>query len=275
MMRSLVVEPLPDAAAAASWTTAEERAAAAAFGSEQRLREYLGWRAVVRRRLGRATAIGYDAVGAPVVENRPGVRIAVSHCRGHVVVGFADGPCGVDIERRDRNFGRIAARYLTEAERALSDDEAWLGVAWCAKEALYKAAGRRELDLRGDLRLLRADLRSGAAGFSAGRSVEGEAGAFEPGDAAAGPAATTDGADVSDAPLVRGASGAVVAGADVLRTGASGPEGIGDGVSAGPEPPACLLPLTGCGRIEGRIGDGGPVRLVAWWNEEMILVSTV
>lgn len=223
MMRTLVVEPPADAEAAAAWTTPEERSTAAGFGSERRAREYLGWRTVVRRHLGRGTAIGYDAVGAPTVEGCAPVRIGVSHCRGYVAVGFADGPCGVDIERRDRDFSRVVRRYLTPEEEALAADEVWPGAAWCAKETLYKLAGRRELDLRDDLRLLRAELRC----CGAERSAESEA----------------------ELSAARAA----------LR----------------PESVSGRLPERGWGEVVGRIGDGGPVRLAVWWDEELIVVHTV
>lgn len=161
MMRSLVVEPQADAEAAAEWATAEERSAAAAFVSARRAREFLAWRAVVRRRLGRDAAIGYDAAGAPVVTNREGVHLSVAHAAGHIAVLFADAPCGVDIESAARDFSRVAQRCLTPDERALSSSPLWPGIAWCAKEALYKLGGRSGLDLRRDLRLERADLEAG------------------------------------------------------------------------------------------------------------------
>lgn len=67
MIRKLLVEPPMTAEEAVRWTTPEERAEAAAFGSERRRTEFLGWRALVRRELGTDVQIGYDAVGAPVL----------------------------------------------------------------------------------------------------------------------------------------------------------------------------------------------------------------
>lgn len=158
MMRTLVVRPLADERDAAAWATREELAAAAAFPSELRRREYLGWRALVRERLGRDAAIAYDDAGAPVVIDREGVHLSVSHAAGWVALLLADAPCGVDIESADRDFSCVARRCMTDDERRLSDSPLWPGVAWCAKEALYKLAGRSGLDLRRDVRLERADL---------------------------------------------------------------------------------------------------------------------
>lgn len=165
----LIIEaPWPEGEAAA-WATAEERAAAAAFGSERRRREYLTWRALVRRELGRDVHIAYDAVGAPVLENRP-EYLSVSHCDGRVAVCLSLRRCAVDIEPVTRNFGRVLSRYMTPEELALADDPLLPAAVWCAKETLYKYAGRRELDLLRDLRITEADL---AAGCLAGRIAGG------------------------------------------------------------------------------------------------------
>ena len=79
--------------------------------------------------------------------------------------------CAVDIEPATRDFRRAASRYLTPEEEALSDDPLLPGIVWCAKETLYKYAGRRELDFRRDLHVVRLDL---AAGTLAGRIGNGE-----------------------------------------------------------------------------------------------------
>lgn len=168
MFRLFVERPM-SASDAAPWATPDELASAAAF-PPARQAEWLSWRAIVRREVCREfgcrpaeIAIAYNETGAPVVEGAA-VHAAVSHCRGSVAVGLSDAPCAVDIESLDRNFGRIASRYMTPAEQALSDDPRWPAVVWSVKETLYKYAGRKELDLLCDLRVEQAD-------FSAGRLV--------------------------------------------------------------------------------------------------------
>ena len=150
MRRLFVEEPLPFGEAT-SWATPEECAAAARF-APARAREYLAWRAIVRREVGRDARIGYNAVGAPVLENYP-YLLTVSHGAGRVAVGISERRCAVDIERLDRNFLRILSRYLTPDEQRLSAHPHFPAVAWCAKEVLYKYAGRREADLLRDLRI--------------------------------------------------------------------------------------------------------------------------
>ena len=154
MIPALWTSPPLTAEESARWTTSEERAAAAGFVSERRRAEFLT----------------YDALGAPVLTNRA-VHISVAHCAGRIAVCASPERCAVDIEPATRDFRRAASRYLTPEEEALSDDPLLPGIVWCAKETLYKYAGRRELDFRRDLHVVRLDL---AAGTLAGRIGNGE-----------------------------------------------------------------------------------------------------
>lgn len=100
------------------------------------------------------------------------VHVAVSHCAGSIAVAFADTPCAVDVESAARDFGRVVSRYMTVEEQALSDMPWWPAVVWCAKETLYKFAGRRELDLLRDLRIEEVDFHTASL---VGRICDGEA----------------------------------------------------------------------------------------------------
>lgn len=136
----LLVRSLMTEAEAAPWATEQELSEAASFGSMQRRREYLTWRAVLRQQLGADLKIAYNEVGAPILPDRE-EYISVSHTRDRVVVMLSDKRVGVDIERLDRRFGRILSKYLTPREQALSSDNRFHAAAWCAKEAIYKWAG--------------------------------------------------------------------------------------------------------------------------------------
>ncbi len=136
-----------------SQVSAAEWAEAEGFGSLQRQREWLSWRALVHRVLGADAEVRYNAVGAPYVVGSS-CRISVSHSKGCVAVLFSDRQCAVDVERLDRNFQRIKAKYLTAEEQRLGDDVRFLAAAWSAKEALYKYAGEPGLDLLEDLHVL-------------------------------------------------------------------------------------------------------------------------
>ena len=150
-MVNLIVEALPAVYLCCdALIVAEDVASAMRFQNEKRRREHLAWRRIVRRELGAGAHIDYNDVGAPVVdvEDR---WISVAHGGESVAVAIADKPVGVDIESLDRDFDRVAPRYMTEAEIALSDDKRWACFVWCAKEAMYKLYGRRGVELRGEL----------------------------------------------------------------------------------------------------------------------------
>ena len=166
MFRLFLSAPLSDAEAAA-WATPDELLYARTLDSGRRRREWLSWRAIARREVAAATGcaaqevlLTYNEVGAPVIGNCP-LHLAVSHCTGSVAVALSDAPCAVDVESLDRDFGRVASRYMTPVEAALCDDPRWPAVVWSAKETLYKYAGRRELDLLRDLRVEQPDWSTG------------------------------------------------------------------------------------------------------------------
>lgn len=99
-------------------------------GFARRVAERAAWRAIVRRRLGDDTEIGYNKNGAPVLGAGRGY-ISVSHTKGWVSVIWSSEPCAIDIERRDRRLSAAAAeRY---GIGTIED--------WCALEARYKYSG--------------------------------------------------------------------------------------------------------------------------------------
>lgn len=175
-MNRLFIEPPMTLDRVAGLVSAEDRALASGLSPESRRREFLTWRAIVRRELGAGVRIEYDASGAPSVSNvripddaseAPCVvgskyHIGVTHCAGRVAVYICDARCAVDIEPESRDFSRVAPRYMSAGERALSDDALLPAVVWCAKEALYKYAGRQGLDFLHDLHIDMVDLAAGS-----------------------------------------------------------------------------------------------------------------
>ena len=151
----LCVEPLWPEELAAGAVTEADRTAAAGFASARRRREFLSWRAVLYRELGHPVQVTYDPSGAPRLPAGEGF-VGVSHSRGQVAVRWSpSNPCAVDIESPERDFEKVAARYLTAEERALGGACAeWLCIAWCAKECLYKLGRERGADLLRDIRLI-------------------------------------------------------------------------------------------------------------------------
>ena len=119
------------------------------YGSASRRCEVLAWRAIVRRELGAEVAISHDDYGAPKVD-KPNIHISVSHSRDRVAVLFSSGVCAVDIESVERDFRRVASRYLSAEEQALAEQYDLFGAMWCAKEAMYKYHRRGGIDFLRD-----------------------------------------------------------------------------------------------------------------------------
>ena len=163
-MVNLFVEPIsPIFACCDTLIVAEDVASASRFQREARRAEHLSWRRIVRRELGREVTIGYNDVGAPIVDS-PNIYISIAHAKERMVaVAIADRRVGVDIEAMDRDFERVASRYMSAEERMLSADEAWYAMVWCAKEAMYKLRGRRGIDLMEDMHVVSYDATLGKA----------------------------------------------------------------------------------------------------------------
>jgi phosphopantetheinyl transferase len=91
-----------------------------------------------------------DEFGKPYLENSF-FEISISHSREFVVVMAGPHPVGIDIQKLVGKIDSIAHKFLREEEAASlngQDRLEHLHVYWGAKEALYKAYGRRQLDFR-------------------------------------------------------------------------------------------------------------------------------
>lgn len=181
----LLVAPIEELEVLQSKATAEELNSVEGISAPSRRRERLAWRILLREFLAETGAdagateavaaavergaeteamvvasdfrIEYAASGAPQIINSDFSYISVSHSRTHVAVMLSHRACGVDIESVERNFDRVADRYISAEERALSCEEWWPAAIWAAKEALYKMIQREGVDLRRDLRIINFD----------------------------------------------------------------------------------------------------------------------
>ena len=126
------------------------------LNGERRRSEWLAVRAALRETFPETDlSIVYSPEGAPLLSGN-GRFISVSHTEGYAAVLLSDRPCGVDIERPNRNFGRVASRFLSEKERQRFG-EARYGILWGAKEALFKAGGKSGVDFQRDMEILRIE----------------------------------------------------------------------------------------------------------------------
>ena len=146
----LVVEPILPLAELEATADERDLRSTEGFTSASRRAERLAWRRVLRR-ISPDAEVEYNASGAPLLKNSPYTHISVSHCHDCVAVALSCEMCGVDVELRERNFERVAERYISQAERALCSEAWWLAAVWSAKECLYKMGGREGVDFRHDI----------------------------------------------------------------------------------------------------------------------------
>ena len=156
MSSRIVIERIATEEALRATATAADLAVVEQYGSASRRCESLAWRAIVREELGVEVAIAYDEYGAPVVDI-PNIYISVSHSRDMVAVLFAERVCAVDIESAERDFCRVADRYLSQEERLIADEYGLYAEMWSAKEAMYKYYRKGGLDLTRDISITAYD----------------------------------------------------------------------------------------------------------------------
>lgn len=82
--------------------------------------------------------IAYEATGAPVLADT-GVKISITHSYPFAGIALSQTAIGLDIERIQPKFLKVAHKFLNAEElRLFSDDAEKLTTAWAVKEALYK-----------------------------------------------------------------------------------------------------------------------------------------
>ncbi|MCB0380617.1 MAG: 4'-phosphopantetheinyl transferase superfamily protein [Flavobacteriales bacterium] len=111
--------------------------------SESRLKQWLSVRLLLNEIYSDAS-ITYDKFGKPMLSN--GVEISISHAGDYAVIALnSTKKCGIDIEQISSKVERIKEKFLSldELEKVTSLEE--LTLFWCAKEALYKLYGKKEL----------------------------------------------------------------------------------------------------------------------------------
>ncbi|WP_295767867.1 4'-phosphopantetheinyl transferase superfamily protein [uncultured Mucilaginibacter sp.] len=97
-----------------------------------------------------------DVHGKPYLVNLP-YHISLSHSFDYAAVMISRSrPVGIDIEQVKQKVERIAPKFLTPAERAVIDAQHTINqlyVCWCAKEAIYKCYGQKEVSFLDNIAL--------------------------------------------------------------------------------------------------------------------------
>jgi phosphopantetheinyl transferase len=122
-----------------------------------RKKQWLAYRILIRSLLSpRIYQVEYDEAGKPFLAGSH-YHISVTHSGdlAGVIISSA-GLAGIDIEKVRPKIEKVADRFMhpDEIDRiAESDRTRMLTMAWCAKEALYKMYGRKNLDFKEHIRL--------------------------------------------------------------------------------------------------------------------------
>lgn len=118
--------------------------------NERRKSEWLAARYLLQQMLGSQVYCYSDEFGKPLLQdsNR---HLSISHSKGLAAVVVSDNPIGVDIQEITPKIQRVAHKFMRTAElKTLSETHSTehLHIYWGAKEALYKAHGKKGLDFR-------------------------------------------------------------------------------------------------------------------------------
>lgn len=147
----------PTLLAGLSLTISEQEDLATISHPVQRI-EWLACRVAIRQLVeaqgGRYWGLQKDEFGKPHLIDSTW-HISLSHTAGWAAaVLHQSRPVGVDIEPIRDQFRRVVPRVLSDSEIAhAAGDLNRLAVYWCAKEALYKLYGKRQLTFRDHLHI--------------------------------------------------------------------------------------------------------------------------
>lgn len=134
----------------------EEKKTFAAFKSDQRKKQWLAYRHLLKEMTSeRGLKIHYSKEGKPYIPGSVS-GISVSHTDEYAAVIIAENAeAGIDIELPKPRILKIRNRYLhPEEDKFISDgDIEELTLYWCAKEALYKLNGRKNIDFKSQLKI--------------------------------------------------------------------------------------------------------------------------
>jgi 4'-phosphopantetheinyl transferase len=119
---------------------------------------WLGTRVLLRKMLNTDAYIDVDvdAHGKPYLKNFP-QHISLSHSFDYAAVMIsADKEVGIDIELVKRKIERVALKFMSPEEMAFIDEARrveHLYICWCAKEAVYKLHGKKNVSFLQNIRL--------------------------------------------------------------------------------------------------------------------------
>jgi 4'-phosphopantetheinyl transferase len=136
----------------------DEKAFVEQISHGKRHLHWLGTRVLLRKLLKTDEYIDcrVDEHGKPYLVDLP-YHISLSHSFDYAAVMISKTrPVGIDIEQIKEKVERIAHKFMGPEEMAFIDDQhkiQQLYVCWCAKEAVYKCYGQKEISFADNISL--------------------------------------------------------------------------------------------------------------------------
>jgi phosphopantetheinyl transferase len=126
------------------------------YKNPKRRKEKLAARVLLNKLVGEKAQIFYDRNGKPHLAFSP-YSISISHSKDYVAIVLSlKSNVGVDIQYMSDKIYRVVPRFLHDDEYQNinpSFPDHSLHVHWCAKEALYKIHGKKQLNFANQLRV--------------------------------------------------------------------------------------------------------------------------
>jgi len=129
------------------------------FKTELRKKHWLTYRILLKELIDSKSDIKilYDKSGKPHIKNS-NYYISVSHSYEYVAaIVSRKVPAGIDIEKISQRIERIKNKFLSETELKDINENFRLKklyAYWCAKEALYKLYGKRDLNFITNIKIV-------------------------------------------------------------------------------------------------------------------------
>jgi len=124
------------------------------FRPELRKKHWLSYRLLLNTLLGEKQEVLYDEHGKPFLKGQKSY-ISVSHSGDYsAVIINPEIPVGIDIEKITARIEKVYDKFMSEKEISGIDEAFrldYMYAYWCAKEALFKMAGKGNLDFCRDM----------------------------------------------------------------------------------------------------------------------------
>lgn len=119
---------------------------------EGRRREFLAARILLHKMSGRAERgeLFKDEAGKPHLRDSV-FHVSISHTVNYAAAIAHPNPCGIDVQRIVPRIRRLAEKFVGPGEQVQltpAFELLQLHLIWSAKEAMYKAFGRRQIDFK-------------------------------------------------------------------------------------------------------------------------------